>query len=159
MDASTTRYTTAAGFVTPSGTWFVTGASRGLRTGESLRPRVADGANVVATVRNPADLEELKADQPEQLLTLPLDVTDDYSVGAALRATVDRFEHVDVVVNNAGFANVAPLETGSEDAFRRQFETNFWGTYRGCRAAVPLMRRQGSGTIVQMSSMGGRVVR
>ena len=144
------------GFVTPSGTWFVTGASRGL--GRAIvEAAVADGANVVATARNPADLEELKADRPEQLLTLPLDVTDGYSVGAALRATVDRFEHVDVVVNNAGFANVAPLETGSEDAFRRQFETNFWGTYRVCRAAVPLMRRQGGGTIVQMSSMGGRV--
>ncbi len=59
--------------------------------------------------------------------------------------------------HNAGYANVAPIETASEDEFRRQFETNFWGVYHVSRAAIPLLREQGSGLIVQFSSVGGRV--
>jgi NAD(P)-dependent dehydrogenase (short-subunit alcohol dehydrogenase family) len=74
-----------------------------------------------------------------------------------MAAARDRFGRVDVVVNNAGYANVAPIETGDEADFRAQFETNFWGVYHVSKAAIPVLREQGGGLIVQFSSMGGRV--
>ena len=68
-----------------------------------------------------------------------------------------RFGGLDVVVNNAGYANVAPIETGEVADFRTQFETNFWGVYNVSRAVIPVLRSRGGGTIVQFSSVGGRV--
>jgi NAD(P)-dependent dehydrogenase (short-subunit alcohol dehydrogenase family) len=86
-----------------------------------------------------------------------LDVTDRAAARLAFEAALDRFGRVDVVVNNAGYANVAPMETGPEEDFRRQFETNFWGVYNVSRAALPVLRALGGGTIIQFSSIGGRV--
>jgi NAD(P)-dependent dehydrogenase (short-subunit alcohol dehydrogenase family) len=90
-------------------------------------------------------------------LAVALDVTDQAAVRLALDAAVDKFGRIDVVVNNAGYANVAPVETGPEEDFRRQFDTNFWGVYNVSRAALPLLRSFGGGTIIQFSSIGGRV--
>jgi NAD(P)-dependent dehydrogenase (short-subunit alcohol dehydrogenase family) len=86
-----------------------------------------------------------------------LDVTDPDAVRAAVGEARQRFGRLDVVVNNAGYANVAPIETGDDADFRAQFETNFWGVYHVSKAVIPLLREQGGGLIVQFSSMGGRV--
>jgi len=100
------------------------------------------------------DLAELHGDD---LLAVPLDVTDSRAARKAFQAGVDRFGRLDVVVNNAGYANVAPIETGEGEDFRAQFETNFWGVYNVSKAAIGPLRRQGGGLIVQFSSIGGRV--
>ena len=137
-------------------TWFITGSSRGL--GRALAQAVlAAGDRVVATARRPETLDDLASGHDEDVLVVPLDVTDSAAARVALQAGVDRFGRLDVVVNNAGYANVAPIETGGDDDFRAQFETNFWGVYNVSKAAIPHLRRQGGGLIVQFSSVGGRV--
>jgi len=137
-------------------TWFITGSSRGF--GRSLVvAALAAGDRVVATARNPETLAALVAEHGDAVLPVALDVTDPTAVQAALQQGVARFGGIDVVVNNAGYANVAPIETVDEGDFRAQFETNFWGVFHVSRAAIPLLRAQGGGTVVQFSSVGGRV--
>jgi len=137
-------------------TWFITGSSRGF--GRALvEAALHAGHQVVATARNPQQLEGLAAAHPESLLTVALDVTDAVGAASALQAASDRFGRLDVIVNNAGYSNVAPIETGDDGDFRTQFETNFWGVYNVSKAAIPYLRAQGRGTIVQFSSIGGRV--
>jgi NAD(P)-dependent dehydrogenase (short-subunit alcohol dehydrogenase family) len=138
-------------------TWFITGSSRGI--GRALvEAALRAGDRVAATARTPAQLADLIAEHGhDRVLTLPLDVTDPEAGRAALAAAKERFGRIDVVVNNAGYANVAPIETGSRADFRTQFETNFWGVYNVSTAAIPLLREQGGGLVVQCSSIGGRV--
>jgi NAD(P)-dependent dehydrogenase (short-subunit alcohol dehydrogenase family) len=137
-------------------TWFITGSSRGL--GRAItEAALAAGHEVVATARRPEQLAELTAAFPDTLLPVALDVTDPEQAAGALHTATERFGQVDVIVNNAGYANVAPVETGSAEDFRAQFETNFWGAYNVSRAAIPVLREQGGGTLVQVSSIGGRV--
>jgi NAD(P)-dependent dehydrogenase (short-subunit alcohol dehydrogenase family) len=137
-------------------TWFITGSSRGL--GRSLAVAALEaGDRVAATARRPEQLADLAEEYGDRVLALPLDVTDTGQVDAAVAAAVARFGRLDVVVNNAGYANLAPIETGTEVDFRTQFETNFWGVYHVSRAVIPQLRSQGAGTIVQFSSIGGRV--
>jgi len=136
--------------------WFITGSSRGF--GRALVTAALEaGDQVVATARRPGHLGELAAQYEGRVLPLALDVTDPAAVNAAVDAAMRRFGRLDVVVNNAGYANVAPIETGDEADFRAQFETNFWGVYHVSRAVVPHLREHGGGTIVQFSSVGGRV--
>jgi NAD(P)-dependent dehydrogenase (short-subunit alcohol dehydrogenase family) len=136
--------------------WLITGSSRGL--GRALvHAALERGNSVVATARRPEQLQDVVAAHPHDVLALPLDVTDAGAVKAAIRTGVERFGRLDVVVNNAGYANVAPIETGDDADFRTQFETNFWGVYHVSQAAIPQLRAQGGGTIVQFSSVGGRV--
>ena len=136
--------------------WFITGSSRGF--GRALvTSALAAGDRVVATARRPEQLEDLTREYGERVLPLALDVTDAAAVQAAVGAAVARFGRLDVVVNNAGYANLAPIETGDEADFRTQFETNFWGVYHVSRAVIPHLREQGGGIIVQFSSVGGRV--
>lgn len=136
--------------------WFITGSSRGL--GRALvRAALDAGDLVVATARRPEQLTEFAERHGDRVLPLPLDVTDPGAVQAAVDAAIKRFGRLDVVVNNAGYANVAPIETGTEADFRAQFETNFWGVYHVSRAVIAPLRGQGGGTIVQFSSVGGRV--
>jgi NAD(P)-dependent dehydrogenase (short-subunit alcohol dehydrogenase family) len=138
-------------------TWFITGSSRGF--GRALaEAALRHGDRVAATARAPEHLAELvTAYGEDRVAALPLDVTDPEAASAALRAARDRFGRIDVVVNNAGYANVAPIETGARDGVRAQFETNFWGVYNVTTAAIPLLREQGGGLVVQFSSIGGRV--
>ncbi|WP_206792846.1 SDR family NAD(P)-dependent oxidoreductase [Amycolatopsis sp. MtRt-6] len=137
-------------------TWFITGSSRGF--GRNLAAAaLEDGDRVVATARKPEQLDDLVRQYGDRVLPLALDVTDRGAAEAAVRAAVARFGRIDVVVNNAGYANVAPAETASEADFRRQFDTNFWGVYHVSLAALPVLKAQGAGTIVQFSSIGGRV--
>lgn len=136
--------------------WFITGSSRGFGR-ELVRAALEAGDGVAATARRPAQLVDLVETYGQRVLPLALDVTDPEQVASAMAAAQDRFGRVDVVVNNAGYANVAPIETGDEADFRAQFETNFWGVYHVSKAAIPVLREQGGGLIVQFSSMGGRV--
>ncbi|MFE4968807.1 SDR family NAD(P)-dependent oxidoreductase [Streptomyces sp. NPDC056660] len=137
-------------------TWFITGSSRGF--GRDLAIAALEASdNVVATARRPEQLEDLVEKYGDRVLPVALDVTDRPAAVTGLRAAVDRFGRVDVVVNNAGYANLAAVETTPEDDFRRQFDTNFWGVYNVSTAALPILRAQGGGTLVQFSSIGGRV--
>jgi NAD(P)-dependent dehydrogenase (short-subunit alcohol dehydrogenase family) len=137
-------------------TWFITGSSRGF--GRALTEAALEvGDRVVATARQPDVLDDLVEAHGDDVVAVALDVTDPAAAGTALQAGVDRFGRLDVVVNNAGYANVAPIETGDDDDFRAQFETNFWGLYHVSKAAIGHLRRQGGGLIVQFSSIGGRV--
>jgi NAD(P)-dependent dehydrogenase (short-subunit alcohol dehydrogenase family) len=136
--------------------WFITGSSRGF--GRALvKAALEAGDRVVATARRPEQLADLAREYGGQVLPLALDVTDASAVDAAISAAVGRFRRLDVVVNNAGYANLGPIETGDEADFRTQFETNFWGVYHVSRAVIPQLREQGGGTLVQFSSVGGRV--
>ncbi|MDT7756373.1 MAG: hypothetical protein QOH27_2271 [Mycobacterium sp.] len=136
--------------------WFITGSSRGFGR-ELTRAALAAGDAVVATARRPEHLADLVDEYGDRVLPLQLDVTDAQAAHAAISDARDHFGRIDVVVNNAGYANVAPIETGDDDDFRAQFETNFWGVYHVSKAAIPVLREQGGGLIIQFSSMGGRV--
>ena len=139
-------------------TWFITGSSRGF--GRALvRAALEAGDSVAATARHPEQLDDLVAEYGERITTIALDVTDSDAVRTAIDEAVAALGRLDVVVNNAGYANVAPIETGDVEDFRTQFETNFWGVYNVSKAAVPVLRAQGGGLIVQFSSVGGRVGR
>jgi NAD(P)-dependent dehydrogenase (short-subunit alcohol dehydrogenase family) len=137
-------------------TWFITGSSRGF--GRALATAALEvGDQVVATARRPEQLADLVERYGDRVLATALDITDADAAVTALDTAVKRFGRVDVVVNNAGYANTGPIETMPVDDFRAQIETNFWGVYNVCRAAAPVFKMQGGGIIVQFSSIGGRV--
>ncbi|WP_444947239.1 oxidoreductase [Micromonospora ureilytica] len=136
--------------------WLITGCSRGL--GRALAEAVlADGDHLVATARNPAQLDDLVDRHGDQVRAVALDVNDPAASRAAVRTAVDTFGRLDILVNNAGYADVAAIEDMSEDDFRAQIEANFFGVVNLSRAALPVMREQGRGHIVQISSVGSRV--
>ncbi|MGH3849908.1 MAG: SDR family NAD(P)-dependent oxidoreductase, partial [Pseudonocardiaceae bacterium] len=139
-----------------SKTWFITGSSRGF--GRALvRAALHHHDTVAATARNPEQLDDLVAEFGDQIHPIRLDVTDPDAVQDAVTEARQRFGRLDVVVNNAGYANVSPIETGDDADVRSQFETNFWGVYYVSKAVIPILREQGGGLIIQFSSMGGRV--
>jgi NAD(P)-dependent dehydrogenase (short-subunit alcohol dehydrogenase family) len=138
-----------------SKTWLITGSSRGL--GRALAEAVlAAGHKLVATARKAEDLGELVARYGEAVRAVALDVTDPAAARAAVAVATSAFGRLDVVVNNAGYANVSSVEDMAEDDFRAQFETNFFGVVNVTRAALPVLRRQRDGHIIQISSIGGR---
>ncbi|GIL28907.1 SDR family NAD(P)-dependent oxidoreductase [Actinocatenispora comari] len=136
--------------------FLVSGASRGLGR-EIVRTALADGHRVVAGARSTSTLDDLAAAYPDRLVAVPLDVTDDDAARAAVRTAVDRFGRLDVLVNNAGYANVASIEDVAAADFRAQVETNLFGVVRLTQAALPVMREQRAGRIIQISSVGGRL--
>lgn len=131
----------------------VTGASSGIGRATVAACGVR-GWRVAATMRRPEDAGDLAS--LADSLVLPLDVTSTESVESAVAEVVARFGRLDAVVNNAGYAVDGVFEGADDAAIRRQFETNVFGLMRVTRAAIPVMRRQGGGTLVQVSSMGGR---
>ena len=136
--------------------WLITGSSRGL--GQALAEAVlTQGNRLVATARNPAQLADLAERYADLILTVPLDVTDEAAAERAVRAAIDTFGRLDVLVNNAGYGNVNAIEDTSLAEFREQIETNLFGTIIMTKAAIPWMREQHSGHIIQFSSVGGRV--
>jgi NAD(P)-dependent dehydrogenase (short-subunit alcohol dehydrogenase family) len=136
-------------------TWLITGCSRGL--GNALaRAVLATGDQLVASARDPATLADLRALGANRILTQALDVTDAAAASRTVSAAVDRFGGLDVVVNNAGYGNVAPIEDTSIESFREQIETNLFGTIIVTKAAMRLFREQRRGHFVQVSSIGGR---
>ena len=138
----------------PTPVVLITGASSGIGRATVVEC-AARGWRVVATMRTPADGADLAA--LPGVIVLPLDVACQESVEAALAATLAHFGRLDGLVNNAGYAVDGVFEGTDDATIRRQFETNVFGLMRVTRAAIPVMRRQDGGTLVQVSSMGGRV--
>jgi NAD(P)-dependent dehydrogenase (short-subunit alcohol dehydrogenase family) len=137
-------------------TWFITGSSRGL--GRALtRAALEAGDRVAATARQPAQLDDLVAHYGDRIHPISLDVTDARAAQEAIADATRHLGRLDVIVNNAGYANVSPIETSDDEDFRAQFETNFWGVYNVSKAAIPVLRQQGGGLVMQISSVGGRV--
>ncbi|MEV7141577.1 SDR family NAD(P)-dependent oxidoreductase [Streptomyces tauricus] len=137
-------------------TWFITGSSRGL--GRALVHAALEvGDLVAASARNTEQLADLVAEFGDRIRPIRLDVTDPGAARTALAEAKQHFGHIDVLVNNAGYANVSPIETTDDTDFRTQFETNFWGVYNVTKAALPILREQKAGLVIQISSMGGRV--
>jgi NAD(P)-dependent dehydrogenase (short-subunit alcohol dehydrogenase family) len=136
--------------------WLITGSSRGL--GHALaEAALARGDSLVATARNPAQLIDLAERYGDRVRTVALDVTDEAAAERAVRVAIDNFGRLDVLVNNAGYGNVNAIEDTSVAEFREQIETNLFGTIIMTKAAIPWMREQRSGHIIQFSSVGGRV--
>jgi NAD(P)-dependent dehydrogenase (short-subunit alcohol dehydrogenase family) len=140
----------------PPRTWLITGSSRGL--GRTLaEAALAAGHRLVATARAPAQLADLVERYGNQVRAVALDVTDVQAAQDAIQTAVDAFGGLDVLVNNAGYGDVGSIEDTSLADFRAQIETNLFGVINVTKAAIPLMREQGAGHIIQVSSIGGRV--
>jgi NAD(P)-dependent dehydrogenase (short-subunit alcohol dehydrogenase family) len=136
--------------------WLITGSSRGL--GRALAEVVlAHGDQLVAAARNPQSLVDLVERYGKQVHPVLLDVKDPQQAREAVTSAVETFGRLDVVVNNAGYANLVSIEEATEEEFRDQIETDLWGVIHVTRAALPVLRTQRSGHIVQISSVGGRI--
>lgn len=134
--------------------WFITGASRGL--GRIWATAAAErGDHVVATARDASALDDLVAAYPERVHALALDVTDRNAAFAVLAQAKELLGSLDVVVNNAGFGLFGVVEEVTEEQARQQIETNVFGALWVTQAALPIMREQGSGHLLQVSSIGG----
>ncbi|MEG5266294.1 oxidoreductase [Pseudomonas sp. JDS28PS106] len=133
--------------------WFITGATRGLGT-EIARAALAAGAQVVATGRQ-AEAVTKALGQNERLLPLTLDVNDETQAATAIASAVSHFGRIDVIVNNAGFGLLGALEELSDTEVRQLFDTNVFGLLNVTRAALPVLRSQGSGHIINISSLAG----
>src|SRR6201997_4440633 len=136
--------------------WLVTGSASGL--GRNIAEAVLEsGDRLVATARDPRRLQDLTEKYGDQVRTASLDVADENAAYAAVQVAVEAFGCLDVVVNNAGFGDVAPFEQLTPERFRAVIDTNFYGVVYVTRAALPIMRKQKSGCILQISSLGGRL--
>jgi NAD(P)-dependent dehydrogenase (short-subunit alcohol dehydrogenase family) len=136
--------------------WLVTGSASGL--GRNIAEAVLEsGDRLVATARDPRRLQDLTEKYGDQVRTATLDVADENAADAAVQVAVEAFGRLDVVVNNAGYGDVAPFEQLSPERFKAVVDTNFYGVVNVTRAALPIMRKQKSGYILQISSVGGRL--
>ena len=136
--------------------WFITGASRGFGI-EIAREALSRGDSVVATARDPRAISETLPGYDDRLLAVPLDVSDPDQIAAAVDAAVGRFGRIDVLVNNAGRGLVGAVEESSDAEVRSVFEVNVFGLLAVTRAVLPRLRAQGSGLVVNISSVGGFV--
>jgi NAD(P)-dependent dehydrogenase (short-subunit alcohol dehydrogenase family) len=136
--------------------WLITGSSRGL--GRALAEAVlAAGEQLVATARNPEQLADLVQRFGDRVRAVALDVTNHQAAVHAVAVATEAFGRLDVLANNAGYGDIAPIEDTSLDEFRVQIETNLFGVINVTKAALPIMREQGAGHILQFSSVGGRI--
>jgi NAD(P)-dependent dehydrogenase (short-subunit alcohol dehydrogenase family) len=117
---------------------------------------LAAGHQLVASARNPKQLDDLVQRYGQQIRPVALDVSDADAATKAVQTAIDAFGRIDVVVNNAGYANVDSFEDMAGEDFNKQFETNFFGVVNVTRAALPVLHKQRSGHIIQISSIGGR---
>ena len=142
--------------MTSAQTWFITGTSSGF--GRAFAEHaLARGHRVVATARRVETLAELVAQAPDRVLALALDVDVAGAAEAAIAAAVARFGRIDVLVNNAGYGVVGALEETPDAELRAIFDTNFFGAMAVTRAALPVLREQRGGAIVNISSLGGQL--
>jgi len=138
--------------------WLVTGSASGL--GRNIAEAVlGSGDLLVATARDPRRLRDLTEKYGDQIRTAPLDVADEQAAQASVQGAVDAFGRLDVVVNNAGYGDIAPFEQLTSERFKALMDTNFYGVVNVTRAALPIMRQQRNGCILQISSVGGRLAR
>lgn len=135
-------------------TILITGASSGIGKATALRFH-GGGWNVISTMRDPSAGTDLAA--LEDVMVTRLDVTDAASIEAAIASGIDRFGRIDALVNNAGYGAYGPLEAFSAYRIRRQFDTNVIGLLEVTKAVLPYMRANRSGTIVNISSIGGQI--
>jgi NAD(P)-dependent dehydrogenase (short-subunit alcohol dehydrogenase family) len=136
--------------------WLVTGSSRGL--GRAIvEAGLLAGNKVLATARDIKSLRELSERYGDQVKLFELDVTDESLAADAVKAAIDAFGSLDVVINNAGYGNLSSVEDTPMSDFRAQIETNLFGTIIVTKAALPYFRERKAGHFVQFSSMGGRI--
>ena len=140
--------------MTSSKTWFITGTSRGFGREWALAA-LDRGDKVAATARNTSSLDDLVKKYGDAILPIELDVNDRAADFAAVKQAHDHFGRLDVVVNNAGFGHFGMVEEVTEEEARAQIETNLFGALWVTQAALPFLREQGSGHIIQVSSIGG----
>jgi NAD(P)-dependent dehydrogenase (short-subunit alcohol dehydrogenase family) len=140
--------------MTENKTWFITGASRGFGR-EWTIAALERGDRVAATARDTSTLDDLVQKYGDAVLPLQLDVTDRAADFAAVQQAHQHFGRLDVVVNNAGYGHFGFVEELTEQEFRDQLETNVFGAMWVTQAALPFLREQGSGHILQVSSIGG----
>ena len=136
--------------------WFVTGCSSGFGK-ELVNILAASGAPTVATVRGKDRVAQLTAEVEENVLVLDLDVTDVRQREAAVECAIERFGRIDILVNNAGYGYQSTVEEGLEAEIRAQFDVNVFALFALTRAVLPIMRRQRSGHIINLSSVAGFV--
>jgi NAD(P)-dependent dehydrogenase (short-subunit alcohol dehydrogenase family) len=134
--------------------WFVTGSSRGLGR-NFVEAALSRGDTVAATARNTEHLEELVTAYGDAVLPLQLDVTDRAAVFETVKRATEHFGRLDVIVNNAGYGLLGAVEELTEQQLRDQLETNLFGPVWVVQATLPQLREQGSGHIIQISSVGG----
>jgi NAD(P)-dependent dehydrogenase (short-subunit alcohol dehydrogenase family) len=133
-------------------TWLITGTAGGV--GRELAEAVlADGDQLVATARDTAQIADLVARYPEQAVAVPLDPSDRRQAIAAVRAAIDAFGRIDVVVNDAGSAGTGPVEAFTEDEYLARMEADLLGVINVNRAALPILREQRFGQVIQISSV------
>src|SRR3954453_9703083 len=142
--------------VSMSKVWFVTGSSRGLGRAV-VEVALEAGDRVAATARNPDRLRDPLDKYGDAVLPLRLDVTDYDAAARVVARAGETFGRIDVVVNNAGYGDLAAFEDTSIDSFRAQIDTDFYGVVNVSKAVVPVLREQGSGHIFQVSSLSVRV--
>src|SRR6204780_1042522 len=137
-------------------TWLITGSGNGL--GRNIAEAALEaGDNVVAGARRTEELASLVAQYGERVKPVKLEVREEIAAKAAVQLAIDTFGRLDVLVNNAGFGKIAPFEQISTVDFQAIVDTCFYGVVYTTRAAVPVMRKQKSGHIFQVSSVGGRI--
>src|SRR6267154_1904848 len=142
--------------VTGSKAWLITGSSRGL--GKALAQAALEaGHRVVATARNPLQLNGLVSRYGDRVRTLALDVTNEVQARHAIKTAIETFGGLDVLVNNAGYGNVCPVEDTSLSEFRAQIETNLFGVIIMTKAVLPYFRERRAGHIIQVTSIAGRI--
>jgi NAD(P)-dependent dehydrogenase (short-subunit alcohol dehydrogenase family) len=139
---------------TPNKVWFITGCSTGFGR-ELAKEALSKGYNVVVTARKTEQVADIVAAYPDTALSLTLDVTVPQQINDAVKAAIDRFGRIDVLVNNAGIGYFGAIEESEEEEVRRMFEINFFGLAHMTNAVLPYMRKQRSGHILNVASIGG----
>ncbi|MFC0775737.1 oxidoreductase [Terrimonas alba] len=134
--------------------WFITGCSTGF--GRELAKLVlASGYKAAVTSRNPDDVKDIVTQYPDTSMAIQLDVTKPAEIKNAVKQAREKFEHINVLVNNAGIGYFGAIEESEDEEVRRMFEINFWGLANVTKEVLPIMRKQRSGHIINISSIGG----